>query len=173
MTYIFNDAFVVPRRIRILQQTLKGIPVVIFFDIALFAMITSNRHQTNDELSNSSTALRKFYAFSDRNELSNRGKRVQIVDNMANHRWLHHFGKCFKERRLVGSKMVKIKSKRFESNHVKDRFPNVGLNYQPYQFCHEIKGEVLTFNIAVLTALFCEDIDQLFSLCLNSRKEVF
>jgi hypothetical protein len=62
VAYIFNDILVVPIRVGVFQQTLEGVSVL-FVDKALFALITSDRHQTYNELPNSGTALRKLNAF--------------------------------------------------------------------------------------------------------------
>lgn len=49
---------------------------------------------------------------------------------MAKRRGLHHRGEGVKQRRLVGSEVVKIEAKRFEPNHIEDCFPNIALNYK-------------------------------------------
>lgn len=61
-TYIFNNSLVVPIRVGVLQQTLEGVSVL-FVAKALFALITSDRHQTYNELPGSGAALRKLNAF--------------------------------------------------------------------------------------------------------------
>lgn len=49
---------------------------------------------------------------------------------MAKRRGLHHRGEGVKQWRLVGFEVVKIKAKRFESNHIEDCLPNVALDYK-------------------------------------------
>jgi hypothetical protein len=89
---------------------------------------------------------------------------------MAKRRGLHHRGEGVKQRRLVGSEVVKIEAKRFEPNHVEDCFPNIALNYKIVSSVAR-KGGLLTLNVTVFVALLGQYIDQLFGLLLNNRGE--
>lgn len=145
MTYIFNDALVVPVRVGVFQQTLEGVSVLFVANKALFVLVTSDRHQTYNELPDSGTALRKLNAFLHGYILSNRDERVQVVDNMAKRGGLHHRGEGVKQRRFVGFEVVKIKAKRFESNHVEDCFPDFALNYKIVSSVAQKRGRGVTY----------------------------
>jgi len=91
----------------------------------------------------------------DGDELADWNQRVQIVDDMADCRRLHHISEGLEQGRLVRFEMVEIKTKGFKSDHIKDGLPNMGLD----------------FNVAILSVSLSQNTNQLLCLGLDSRKE--
>ena len=149
---VFDNAFVVPSGIVVVQEALESVCVA---GLTLLAQVSSDVDKAMDELADLAAALGELDTFLDGDELADWNQRVEIVDDMADCRRLHHISEGLKQGRLVRFEMVQIKAKGFKSNDIKDGLPNMGLD----------------FDVAILSMSLSQNANQLLGLGLDSREE--